>query len=247
MTPERIIEAADDLARHIIRTTTIDLDAFLALDGDARAARWRQWDRAAKFQAVAQMLNRRFGDWSEEEIDRWIAHYDSKWSPLAPLPISDLTVPPTEDILALVKERFDAACYHGDVGGAGQLDRVRMNLLRGARLSWHLGDLLIQSVNNPGQVYSVSRRGCTCPNGRKGRHDCWHVALFDLLIDMADEAAATADMAADAAARDAGATPTDDDDGPWSQEASLGWAEHAAEQRLWGRVSAIRAEYLRAA
>ena len=122
------------------------------------------------------------------------------------LPASDLTIPPVADILALVKERYDAARLHDDYPGAGQLDRVRVNLDRGARLSWNLGDLLIQSINNPGSVYSVNRAGCTCPNGRAGRASCWHVCLFDLLLDMADTAADTADMEAERS--------EDDDDGP---------------------------------
>lgn len=107
--------------------------------------------------------------------------------------------PSAEQIAALAKERADLARLHDDTPGARQLDRVRMNVLNGARLCWHLGDLLIQSVNNPGNVYSVNRSGCTCPNGASGKAACWHVALFDLLLDMLDEEAATADMEAEAA------------------------------------------------
>lgn len=121
----------------------------------------------------------------------------------ADLPSTDLTIPPVADILDLVKERYDTARRHDDTPGARQLDRVRQNLLNGARLSWHLGDLLIQSVNTPGAVYSVNARGCTCPNGAAGRASCWHVALFDLLVDMQEETATTADMEADAAAEQA--------------------------------------------
>lgn len=185
-------------------TITIDLDAFLALSGDERAARWQQWDRAAKFQAVALMLERKYGDWSEEEIERWIAKYDAKWAPAPSLPASDLALPPVEDVLALVKERFDTAERHGDYVGAGQLNRVRMSLLRGAHIAWHLGDLLVASVNTPGLVYSTNKRGCSCANGRAGKSSCWHVALYDLLIDMQEERAATADMAADRAAAELG-------------------------------------------
>jgi hypothetical protein len=113
---------------------------------------------------------------------------------------SDMTIPPTEDILNLVKERHDLARLHEDIPGARQLDRVRINLLNGAKLTWSLGDLLIQSVNRPGAVYSVNRTGCTCPNGLKGKAQCWHVALYDLLLDMLDDRAAAADILADAAA-----------------------------------------------
>lgn len=109
-------------------------------------------------------------------------------------------IPDAESIAALAKERADLARLHDDMPGARQLDRVRMNVLNGAGLRWHLGDLLIQSVNNPGQVYSVNRAGCTCPNGQVGKAACWHVALFDLLLDMQEEAAVSADIEADRAA-----------------------------------------------
>jgi hypothetical protein len=118
------------------------------------------------------------------------------------LPTSDLTIPPVASILALVKERYDQARHFDDTPGARQLDRVRVNLLAGARLAWSLGDLLVQSVNNPGQVYSVSARGCTCPNGVKGKASCWHVCLYDTLIDMRETEAETADQEADQADED---------------------------------------------
>lgn len=118
------------------------------------------------------------------------------------LPASDLTIPPTANILALIKERYDLARLHEDYPGAGQLDRARLNIDRGARLAWSYGDLLIQSVNNPGSVYSVNRAGCTCPNGRAGRASCWHVCLYDLLIELQETAADTADMDAEKAESD---------------------------------------------
>jgi hypothetical protein len=66
-------------ARYLLRNTRLDLDLFLALSPEERAARWRQWDRATKWQACALMLRRRNGDWEVEAIERWIAHYDSTW------------------------------------------------------------------------------------------------------------------------------------------------------------------------
>jgi len=113
---------------------------------------------------------------------------------------SDLLIPPTADILSTVKERIETARLHEDWPGVRQLDRIRQNLLNGARLQWHAGDLLIQSVNNPGQVYSTNGRGCSCPNGQKGKSECWHVATYDLLLEMLDDRAAAADILADAAA-----------------------------------------------
>lgn len=113
---------------------------------------------------------------------------------------TDLSVPAAAEILAVVKDRHDAARQAEDFAGARQLDRVRANVARGARLTWSYGDLLIQSVNTPGAVYSVNRSGCTCPNGAAGRSACWHLQLHDLLLEMRDDAAATADIAAAAAA-----------------------------------------------
>src|SRR5262245_44026104 len=84
-TAERIIEALDDEARRIIRTTTIDLDAFLALSSEARAARWRQLDGGAKFQLVALMLTRKYGAWEEETVELALRTYDARWG-ASPLP-----------------------------------------------------------------------------------------------------------------------------------------------------------------
>lgn len=187
---DRINARIADQAREISRTR-IDLDAFLA-PGNDRAAQWRGWDASSKADAIIQQLGRSGYDWTVELVEQWIAKYDLKYG------VSDLLIPAAADILAVAKERSDLAQQHGDWAGAAQLNRLRVNVGKGAGLSWHLGDLLIQSVNHPGQVYSVSRRGCTCPNGQKGKSSCWHVALFDLLIDMQEERAAEADDAATA-------------------------------------------------
>ena len=112
-------------------------------------------------------------------------------------PASDLDIPALDTILTLAQERGETAQRYSDDAGVRQLDRLRMNLLKGATLQWHRGDLLIQSVNNPGLVYRVNARGCSCPNGMAGRSSCWHVALYDLLIDLQEQAAIDADMQAD--------------------------------------------------
>lgn len=195
MTTERDrIQARADAAAQQLKTTRIDLAAFLALDAEAKAIRWRQWSLASKQDVVIQQLTRLGYEWSDALVAEQIAKYDAKWLP------SDLDIPAVAAILVVAKERSDDAQRHGDYAGAAQLNRLRVNLQRGAGLSWSLGDLLVQSVNNPGKVYSVSRRGCTCVNGQKGQVACWHIALFDLLLDMAQTAADTADSEADAAA-----------------------------------------------
>jgi hypothetical protein len=218
------------------------LDTFLSLKGEARAARWRQFDFATKFQVVAQQMARTYGDWTADEVEGFVAKYDAKWE--VGRPDSDLSIPPAADVLAVVKDRLDVAAQHGDAAGVHQLNRVRMNITNGARLAWHMGDLLVQSVNTPGQVYSVSRRGCTCPNGAAGKAQCWHVAIFDILEDMREEDATTADMAADAAAARQEEELTDD------QAALIHLAERAqcgslhAARELGQRIAAVRACYL---
>lgn len=85
-TAEQIIEAYDHEARHILRTTHIDLDAFLALGSEQRAARWRTLDAGDKQQLVAQAIVRQTGrDWTVEEVEACVAHWDGKYgaAPLA--------------------------------------------------------------------------------------------------------------------------------------------------------------------
>lgn len=184
----RIADEAQEISR-----TRIDLDAFLALHGAARAARWQQWDVSSKADAIIQRLGRLGLDWTNDLIAEWIRKYDAKYG------VTDMLIPPTDEILLAAQERSELSQRHEDWAGAAQLNRLRVNVGRGAHLSWQLGDLLIQSLNTPGAVYSVNRRGCTCPNGRAGKAQCWHVALFDLLMDMLDERADEADDAAAAA------------------------------------------------
>ncbi len=181
-------------AQAITKTTVIDLDAFLALSSDDRAARWRQWDRAAKFQACALQLERKQGDWTPDQVEQAILHYDRKWGPE---PRSDLPIPPIPEILEVVVDTIADARRHQDWQGVRQFDRIRANILGGAKLAWHHGDLLITSLNNPGAVYSVNARGCSCPNGAAGKASCWHIALHDTLLDMRETAAVSADIEAD--------------------------------------------------
>jgi hypothetical protein len=232
---DRIIARTAE-ATQALRSIHIDLAAFLALTPEQRAARWRQFDRGAKHQLVCQAIVRQTGrDWEPTEVEAGIAHYDAKWDVAGP--DSDLAIPPAADILAVVKDRYDLAVQHDDIGGARQLDRVRANLIQGARLVWCLGDLLIQSVNHPGLVYSVNRRGCTCPNGAAGRSDCWHVALYDLLLDMQEEAATTADMEADRAeAQQEAAHNNSGPICPWARAAALARAALAADD-LYGKAA----------
>lgn len=137
---------------------SIDLTSFQAQTSDGRRAVWAVATDSDKLGLVLQILRAKSLDFDSDVILGWLEAMEERFG-------SDQTIPPTAEILVVVKERQRAAIDHDDYAGARQLDRVRKNLLNGARLSWHLGDLLIQSVNNPGAVYSVSRARCTCPNG----------------------------------------------------------------------------------
>jgi hypothetical protein len=179
-----------DLAERL-RHAHIDLDIFLACDGPERARRWREdYSTADRENLVRQQLTRRLGDWQPEEVTHWVEHYNQRYG------ATDRCVPDAAAILDAAKERFDADQRAGNLVGAAQIVRVRQNIGNGARLAWQLGDLLVASLNNPGQVYAVNRRGCTCPNGAAGKSQCWHVALYDLLLDMQQDAADAADARA---------------------------------------------------
>lgn len=204
-----INEQLTHTARYTLRTVRIDLDAFLALSSDDRACRWRGWELASKQDVVIQMLTRNGQEWSDELVAQWVAHYDAKWE-VGDQAASDTRIPPAASIVAVVKERHEIARQHGDLPGARQLDRVRINLLNGARLYWSLGDLIVQSVNTPGAVYSVSGRSCTCANAAARKATCWHVALYDLLLDIQAERAERADDAVLAEPAPAPAPPVDD-------------------------------------
>ena len=193
---EAIIEQYDAEAQDILRHTRIDLAGFLALKGEARAARWRMLDTTAKQDLIIQQLRRAGLEWDDTLVTDWLGYYDAKWGAA---PQSDLAIPSAAEIADAAKEQADLARQHGDHIGAGQLDRVRLNVLKGARMAWHLGELLIASLNTPGAVYAVNRRGCSCANVRAGKTSCWHVGLFDLLLQMQQTRADTADMQAERA------------------------------------------------
>lgn len=208
-----------DEAGYISRTR-IDLDAFLAAGND-RGAQWRGWDVSAKEDAVRQQLGRLGYGADAADVAFWIAKYDERYE--NGQRDSDLAIPPAAAILARASDEHATAQQHGDTQGVAQLNRVRMNITRGARLCWVRGDLLIASINNPGQVYSVNRLGCSCPNGVAGKAGCWHVALFDLLLAMLDTQAETADMEAESREDDDG-----DDGGPTGNPIA-----HAHEAAAW--------------
>lgn len=109
---------------------------------------------------------------------------------------SDLPIPRLTDILDRALDARASAVRLADDGTVRQLDRLVVKL-PDARLCWQLGTLHIASPS--GGTYQVTRAGCSCPNGTKSAaRQCWHVALHELLLDMHDTLAETADMQAEA-------------------------------------------------
>lgn len=109
---------------------------------------------------------------------------------------SDLLIPRTTAIIARALDYRDSAARIGDTAALRQIDRL-IAKLPDARLCWQLGTLHI--VSPSGGRYQVTRAGCDCPNGTRGHaRQCWHVALFELLLDLFETACDSADMAADA-------------------------------------------------
>jgi hypothetical protein len=165
---------------------SIDLASFQVMSADGRRQLWSIATDSDKLGLVLQILRSKGAQFDSDVILGWLEALEERFG-------SDAPLPPAATILAVVKDRQQLAMDHGDFAGARQLDRVRANLKNGARMHWSLGDLVIQSVNNPGQVYSVSGRGCTCPNAAARKATCWHVAAYDLLLDMQADRADIAD------------------------------------------------------
>lgn len=108
---------------------------------------------------------------------------------------SDQIIPRTCDIIARALDYRESAVRMHDEPAVRQIDRV-IAKLPGARLCWQLGTLHIKSPS--GSTYRVSRAGCDCLNAQRcGKRACWHVATFELLLDMFDTECETADMAAE--------------------------------------------------
>lgn len=196
---EAIIERYDAETQDILRHTRIDLVAFRALSPADKATRWQMFDQAAREDVVIQELRALGREWTPELVAEHVAKLSARWGST---PESDLALPSATQIADAAAEQAALARQHGDHAGAGQLDRVRLNVLSGTRMAWHQGELLIASLNTPSAVYAVSRRGCSCPNGRAGKASCWHVALYDLLLDLRAHAAQLADEAAVRSLRD---------------------------------------------
>jgi hypothetical protein len=115
------------------------------------------------------------------------------------LPTSDLSLPDQADILNRMAERIADAELHSDGCAARRLGRAFESLAAGAGVAWALGELLVESLNHAGVVYTVTACGCSCRAGAHGLL-CWHREVYDCLLELAETAAETADMQAEWAA-----------------------------------------------
>ncbi len=118
---------------------------------------------------------------------------------------SDMTIPRLTDILDRALDARQIAARQADAATVRQIDRLIAKLPE-ARLCWQLGTLHLTSPS--GATYHITRAGCDCDNGRRCHaRACWHVLCFELLLDIFDTLAESADMDAD--------PPVDIPDEPW--------------------------------
>jgi hypothetical protein len=110
--------------------------------------------------------------------------------------ISDLRIPRHTDILDRALDYRESAARLADVATVARIDRLVTNL-PSTVLCWTLGTLHLTSPS--GGRYQVTRAGCSCPNGTKSSaRACWHLSIFEILIDLFETEAESADQAAEA-------------------------------------------------
>jgi len=123
--------------RYALRTARIDLDAFIALAGEARAARWRGWELATKIETVTLMLTRKYGEWNAELVAQWVAHYDAKWG-AAPTPIEATVAAALERLADENADHARAARTAGEKGDATFFQRACTSYTN-ALIEWRAG------------------------------------------------------------------------------------------------------------
>jgi len=83
MTTDQLIDTTFHTTDAELRCQAADVDfvaVFLALKGEARAARWRGLDYGAKFRLVARRIEQLGGDWTTSDVEAQIAKYDEKYT-----------------------------------------------------------------------------------------------------------------------------------------------------------------------
>ena len=118
---------------------------------------------------------------------------------------SDMTIPPVVAIQDRVRDLADQAWRQDDNATYRQLVNLADALKRGIKMTWSMGDLVVTSASTPGVVYTVSCGACNCP----AHKPCKHLKLAEVLLDMLDTVADSADMACDPP----GDNPLGDDEG----------------------------------
>lgn len=106
---------------------------------------------------------------------------------------TDLSVPSIAAILDRASEQRADALRLADLSTARQLELLLLALKGGMQMAWNYGDLLVSSASTPGTVYTVSCGQCNCP----ARKPCKHLKLAEVLLDMLDTLAESADIEAD--------------------------------------------------
>jgi hypothetical protein len=182
-TKQTILNQLADEAQHVAKTTIVDLDGFLALHGDERARRWRGLDHGAKFQLVAQQLERVAGDWTDELVRAFIAKYDERYA-----------LPPVEAAVEGALERLatEHADYARQARAAGEKADAK-HFQRAANayakaLGYYQagvrpeptarGGWMLPSQREHGAPHLLTRDGdwvCTCESGA---HIHWASALI---------------------------------------------------------------------
>lgn len=199
----KVHERMEDELRHILRTTRIDLDGFLALDADARGARWRVLQANDRADLVRQQLTRTYGGWDDEGIAYWVARYNTKWG-AAPTDTETLIDGWLDDAAADAQRRADDATSSDEA--TYHLHEARM--YRTALARWRSG---VRPVQQPGGVwhvassssgttYTITRDGsCSCPwRSHHPQSLCHHAALVLAVEGVADQRDATDDTDLDA-------------------------------------------------
>lgn len=88
---------------------------------------------------------------------------------------------PTQKALAeTAAELALAAQQVEDKRNCNALNKAAYHLASGIRIMESAGDLLIPSATTAGQIYRVSKRGCTCEAGAHGAQ-CWHASLVEIV------------------------------------------------------------------
>lgn len=178
---DRINQDLTDEARAGLRTR-IDLAAFLALSGEQRACRWRQWPVSAKQDAVIQQLHTLGYGWDDATVAAYVAKYDEKY---AAGPV-ELAVEGALERLAL--EHSQAAVLADELGDLAhrKVERAATTAFTNALIQYRAGirpDVLASGAqlipsSQPGKPpHLITMDGDFVCNCAAGANMHWPIAL----------------------------------------------------------------------